>query len=406
MSRFTRRAGKLLLLLLIGSLAASVVSGCWNRRELDTLGIQLGTAIDKVGNQYRVSVQVVIPSELSAKAGGGGRSPVAMYEATAPTVFEAFRKLTETSSRKIYSAHIRVLIIGESLAREGIANVLDLLSRNPEARTDFYLMIAHKAPANQILKILTSLEKIPAENLFYALDTSAKTWAPTTTVTIERLIEQLVTDGISPVLTGVQLEGNAREGENISNIQQADSRTRTRITGLAVFHSDKLVGWLNEIYSKGYNYIMDNVTSTVGHQICPDGGYIVMEVIRSKTKLTPKVVDGKPVIKVKMKQVASVADVECKIDLTKPETIEMLEKNGEKRLQEIIQGVVEHVQKTYNTDIFGFGNTFHEYKPQQWEKWKDDWDELFPQVKLQYDIEVQIPKVGTTNDAFQNYLKK
>lgn len=146
MSRFTRRAGKLLLLVLIGSLAASVVSGCWNRRELDTLGIQLGTAIDKVGNQYRVSVQVVIPSELSAKAGGGGRSPVAMYEATAPTVFEAFRKLTETSSRKIYSAHIRVLIIGESLAREGIANVLDLLSRNPEARTDFYLMIAHKAP--------------------------------------------------------------------------------------------------------------------------------------------------------------------------------------------------------------------------------------------------------------------
>jgi spore germination protein KC len=106
-----------------------LTAGCWNRRELDELGIQLGTAIDKVGDNYRVAVQVVIPGEVSAKGTSSGNAPVTMYHAEAPTIFEAFRKLTETSPRKIYSAHIRVLILSEAVARAGVGKAIDMFSR-------------------------------------------------------------------------------------------------------------------------------------------------------------------------------------------------------------------------------------------------------------------------------------
>ncbi|WP_179090141.1 Ger(x)C family spore germination protein [Paenibacillus sp. FSL H8-0548] len=397
---------KILLLWLAIGLGALLVTGCWNRRELDDLAIQLGTSIDKVGNQYRVAVQVVIPGEVAVRSSSTGISPVTLYHATAPTMFEAFRKLTETSSRKIYSAHIRVLVIGESLAREGIGEVLDMFSRNPEARTDFYLMVARNTSAMQVLKTLTSLEKIPAENLFYALDTSAKEWAPTTTVTIEKLIEELVTEGLSPVLTGVKMVGNVEHGEELANIQKIDPAARTRFIGLAVFRKDKLVGWLNEEQSRGYNYLMNNVNSSAGHLKCPEGGLIVLETLRSKTRIKADIQDGKPVMTVKVKNVSSVSDVECRIDLTSPETIKQLEKESEEKFKELMSSVINHVKERYGFDIFGFGHKLYQAHPREWEKRKEEWDEQFKQLEIKYDIDVQIHKIGTTNDSFLNYIKE
>jgi spore germination protein KC len=387
-------------------LASLLLSGCWNRRELDDLAIQLGTSIDKIGNQYRVAVQVVIPGEVSVRTSSSGISPVTLYHATAPTVFEAFRKLTETSSRKIYSAHIRVLVLGESLAKEGIGEVLDMFSRNPEARTDFYLMVARNTTAMQVLKTITSLEKIPAENLFYALDTSAKTWAPTTTVSIEKLIEQLVTEGLSPVLTGVKVVGNAERGEELTNIQEIDPAARTRFIGLAVFRKDKLVGWLNEDQSRGYNYIMNNVKSSAGHLKCPKGGLITLETIRNTTHIKADIKGGKPVITVKLKNVSSVSDVECRIDLTKPETIKRLEKAAEERFVELMNSAVKYVKETYGFDIFGFGHQLFQAHPRAWEQRKDKWDEQFEQLEVKYEVDVQIHKIGTTRDSFLNYIKE
>lgn len=71
---------KLLRTILVALLLIALLSGCWNRKEINELAIQVGTAIDKVGDQYRVAVEVVVPAEVSARAPGSGRSPVTIYE--------------------------------------------------------------------------------------------------------------------------------------------------------------------------------------------------------------------------------------------------------------------------------------------------------------------------------------
>jgi spore germination protein KC len=37
------------------------VTGCWSRHELNDLAIAVGIGIDKTGDQYQVSAQVVYP---------------------------------------------------------------------------------------------------------------------------------------------------------------------------------------------------------------------------------------------------------------------------------------------------------------------------------------------------------
>jgi spore germination protein KC len=386
-------------------LLLTLLTGCWNRRELNELGIQMGTAIDKIGDQYQVAVQVVVPGEVSARL-NSGRSPVTLYKASATTIFEAFRKLTETSPRKIYSAHIRVLVIGESLAKEGIGNTMDLLSRNPEARTDYYVIVSKGSRAEEVLKVMTSLEKIPAHNLFYSLDTSSKTWAPTTTVTMDQVILELVTSGMNLVLPGVEVSGNLLAADSKSNVDKIENAGWLQSTGLAIFQKDKLIGWLNENESKGYNYIRNNVKSTVGHLKCPDGGAIALETLRTDTQMKASIDNGEPSILIGVNIESNIGEVECKIDITKPDTIVWLQQEAENKMKILLQQTVNKVKSKYNVDIFGFGQAIYKKDPKAWKKLKGEWKERFPRLRVNYDIKATIRRIGTTTNSLENNMKE
>ena len=122
---------------LIGIIFISLlITGCWDKREINDLAIATAISIDKKDDEYHVSAQVVLPTELSMK-GGMGSSPVTLYEASGKSVNEAIRKLTQVSPRIIYLGHLRVVVISEELAKEGIATTVDFLSRGWELRSDF-----------------------------------------------------------------------------------------------------------------------------------------------------------------------------------------------------------------------------------------------------------------------------
>lgn len=167
------------LFILILLLALIPLSGCWDRNELNELGIIVMQGIDKVGDQYQVSVQFVNTGEVAAQKGGSGRSAATVYSEKGETLFQAVRRMSTVSPRKLYFSHMQMLVIGEEVAKVGINKVLDLLSRNYQVRTDFYVLVARKAKAIDVLKVLTPIEKIPAQNLSSKLETSDKMWAGT-----------------------------------------------------------------------------------------------------------------------------------------------------------------------------------------------------------------------------------
>ena len=118
-----------------------LLSGCWDKRELNELAITMALGIDKSEDGYKVTAQVAVPAELSAK-GGPGHSQIVLFQATGKTVEDALRKLTKEAPRIIYPGHLQMLVFGESLAKEGIGKPLDFMSRNWEVRADYYVVVA------------------------------------------------------------------------------------------------------------------------------------------------------------------------------------------------------------------------------------------------------------------------
>lgn len=397
---------KTIVTLIFIILLVMVTTGCWNRRELNDLAIVMAIGVDKQGKEYQVSAQVVVPGEVGKKGTSVGAAPVVTYQTSGPSMFECMRKMTTISPRKLYMSHVRILIIQENIAKEGLQNVLDFFFRDPEFRPDFYVAIAKKHKASEILGIFTQLEKIPANKLLLSLETSEKRWAPTVAVHLDELISAIVTPGINPVLTGVTIVGDKEKGKTKENIESIIPPAKLVFTDIGVFQKDKLIGWFNEPESKGYNYIMGNVTSTVGHVLFEKKEKIILELLRTKSEIKADIVDGKPVVEVNITAQGNVAEVEGKINLLTPASMGQLEKALEKRIKTLTDLAIRKAQKKLHTDVFGFGSAIHRANPALWKKMQKDWNKRFANLKINVKVEGKLKLTGKVNQSFIQELNK
>jgi len=378
------------------------LGGCWSSRELNELAITMGMAIDRTeDNRYLVTVQVVDAGEVSATKGTLGRSPVVLYRAKGETISEAVQRMSTSSPRAIYNSHLRVLLLGEGLARSGIKDVLDYISRDWQFRTDFPVMIAKGAKAGDTLKILTPIESIPALQMLNTLQNSQQHWAPTTIIHFDDLIRAMISRGQQAVVTGIVLVGDADEGSKRSNILTTTPKSRLRLFGLSVFKKDRLVGWLSEQESRGYNFIQGTMYNSTGNITCDDGQLLALEVQNETAKKSARYRDGQMRLSVDVKIEAKIAEVACQIKLTKDETIRHLERKAEQRVTSIVQSTLNRAQRDLKVDIFGFGQVVHRKYPSYWRKAQNNWDERFSGMPVDLKIDVKIRLLGTVTESLE-----
>ncbi|WP_147532775.1 Ger(x)C family spore germination protein [Bacillus marasmi] len=381
-----------------------ILTGCWNRRELNELALVVAMSIDKGDAGYEITAQVVEPSEVASQKGGSGRTPVTTYSEKGQYIFEAIRRMTTISPRKLYFSHLQMLVVGEELAKEGISKPLEMLTRDPEFRKDFYIVVSKDIKAKDVLENLTSLEKIPANKLHASLESSESAWAPTVAVQMDELIADITAAGKNAVLTGITIKGNVDKAATMDNVTRIEPYARLQYKNIAVFKTDKLVGWLNEKESKGLNYITDNVTNTVGDIPCPDGKSLVIEIVRSKSKVSGKVINGKPNIDIKINAEANIGEVACRINLTNPESIKKLEKAVNMVNEDIITSSIKKAQEL-GVDIYGFGEVIHRADPKAWKKLKNNWDEHFQELEVSVDSTFNIRRTGVSNESYTNKIQ-
>ncbi|GMK38796.1 germination protein GerKC [Paenibacillus sp. CCS19] len=378
------------------------LAGCWGRLELSDMAITMGLGMDLAeDNKYIVSIQVVDAGEASATKGSLGRSPVVLYSAKGETISEAMQRMTSSSPRTIFNSHLRVLIIGEKLARQGISEVLDYVSRDRQFRTDFPVVIAKNETANSTLKLLTPIESIPAIQMKRALENSEKHWAPTVSIHFDELIQGLIAKGRQPVVTGLVLIGSAEAGSKRSNLQTTSPKNRLKFTGLSVFRKDRLIGWLTEEESRGFNIAMGKAYKGTGNVGCDDGHKVALEVQESSSKLRSKLRGDELNLAIDLTIEANIEEVACSMPMTKEETIRELEKRAEARLRTIIGKTLNRVQHDMKADIFGFGDQVHRQYPSYWKKVSNDWDSHFAELPVTLNIDVKIRLLGTVTDVLE-----
>ncbi|MBP3039533.1 Ger(x)C family spore germination protein [Bacillaceae bacterium Marseille-Q3522] len=381
-----------------------LLTGCWSKKELNELAIATALGIDKTEDGYLVSVQIVNPNELVGLS-KSGRAEAIRYMGKGKSIFEAYRSLSKDIPRKIYLSHLRQIVFGEELAQEGIGKTLDFISRDHEMRTDFFIAIARGGTAHELLKIQTTLEKVPTSKLFEALENSELVWAQTKTVKLDELINSIVIKGKEPVITGIKVYGDPESGNDFSNVQKITPETGFIIDNIAVLKKDKLIGWLNDNESKAFNFITNNVKDTIVNEACGDGK-VAMELIQSKTSVKGEVKKGKPKIDIHVISEGNIGEVQCKIDLSDPKNIIELQKKFDQKIKDNIENTIKSVQDQYQSDIFGFGEVLHRSDPKAWKQLKQNWDQEFANLEVAVHVKTRIRRLGSIMESFQKEVGK
>lgn len=366
-------------------------------RELNELAISISMGIDKAEDGYLLTIQALNPKAIAAKK-QVNESPVVLYTETGKDLLEILRRITKQSSRKIYNSHLRTVVFSEDIAKEGIQQTLDFFIRDHEYRTDFFFLVAKGTTANHVLSILTPLETVPGIEIYNSLKTSEKSWAPTKTVKLLELVDDLISDGKEPVMTGIEIYNPVNLTDSIETLKQSDP-TKLMVSSLGVFRDDKLAGWLTEDESKGYSYIIGNVQNTVGSIEYDDHNQVTFEVIKTKVRKKVYLLDDKPAINVEIMIKANIDTQTGDLDLTSYEVIEKLSRKFERATEDLCNTALECTKKHFKADIFGFGEEIHKKYPKLWKEVKNNWNDEFTKLPVNIKAHVQINGLGETTKS-------
>ena len=137
-----------------------VMSGCWDRTELNELGSVSGTAVDAgAGGRWKVSFGLLQPQAASIQGlSGTTASPATVFSGEGDSLQTAQARAAGELPRKLDLRHNEAVVVSEAAARRGIDSLLDSYARNGDAR-ETALMFVSEGEAGDILRAAPAGER-------------------------------------------------------------------------------------------------------------------------------------------------------------------------------------------------------------------------------------------------------
>ncbi|WP_172463557.1 Ger(x)C family spore germination protein [Priestia endophytica] len=381
------------------------LSGCWSSKEMSDLAFvtAVGISKDKDENKYKVSLQVVNPGSV---AGGQQASvqdaPVTIMSSTAFNPFEASRHVTSKMSRNLYYAHTNLIVIDEELARtKGLYELFDFIERSDQLRETATIVIAKGTSAENVIKNLTPIDRIPAVYVNKMLKNAEDNGGQNIKVTVDEVLQKITSQGREPIINGISIQGSAEEGSMQESIQGSDPKGKLEASGIAIFREGKLIDWVKGYNVHGILWTTNKVKDIVdsidweNHKKA-----IALQTIRAKSKLDVKWKHGRPIILINIETEGNINGVNVSVDLRDPQVIQKIESLWEKQIEQEVMKTVKRAKKD-KSDIFGFGRTIYEHSPKKWKELKDDWNvKGFTEVDVDVNVNAFIRRTGLRNQPF------
>lgn len=367
--------------LILVILLISPLTGCWNAREINELGFVLSVALDKTDDGFKVTAQIAKPESYSKTPTGGSEKekPFWIVSNTGKTIYEAVRNMASIAPRRIFWSQIKIILIGEELARSDIREIFDFFSRNPELRFRTWVAVS-PGEAGELLKVVPIMEKDPSQNIEKLIEKTNLT-GKASSIMLKDFLENYMNPYLNPVASRIILS-------------EQDSKPVVKLEGACAFGDDKMVGWLDENETRGFLWIDNKIDGSIRVVNCPyDNLPVTFEIKKGKIKIKSDIVDGVPHYTIKVQASTKITEKACTTDFTFPDKIDRLEDALQSAIKDDIQSAVNAAFKL-DTDILDFSGVLHRQHKNEWDKLSSNWPERFEKSKVEIVVKVKIPEVS------------
>lgn len=385
------------------------LTGCWDMREINEIGIVEAVGIDfsSDANKYVITVQVANPKESdgSNKKGGSSES-FWVGSAEGSTIFEAVRNLTRISSKRVTWSHNSFVILGESFVENDITPAIDFFTHNPELRMKTTVAVS-KGNAKEYIASKAGLENLTGISLANIARFSV---LPAVSIKSEMLTlnSEFSSDYSQLLIMGVNFKKSVLTSDDNNNINQSNA---IALEGAAVFKKNKMIGWLSPEETRGLAWVLNNTKGTVvtlfDINTAADSNIqhknVSIETKNVKTKITSKIKDDIPYITISIKGNGNIVEQDGTTKLSITEFEKSIEASLNKEITREIEIGVDKVQKYYESDVLGFAQTVRVQNNDAWKGGlKDKWQKTFPIIPVKIDVNISI----NSNTLKQQPLKE
>jgi len=365
-----------------------------NYRELNELAIVSSIGIDKEDDgNYLVSVQIMnTKKESSGAQNTEGSSQVVVYKQSAKTISLALQNIIKELPKKLYTAHMSLLVVNEKLAREdGLSVILDYFYRDVESSKEFVTLIARNTSAENILKTLTPINNNPAKDLVDSYATMLSYQGNTTNSIASNLMELYLETGKNVLCASVVLNGDESAASSQENTESSEPPALAEISDIAYFKDGKLKGYLDGFDNVAYNFFNDNITSTV-LELQYKGSPLAFEVFKSSTNYNVVEDNGQFSINYNIKIRGNIKEIDNSELSETDGNIATMQDEISNQLKEKLENYINNIKNTYDTDIMGVQSLAYEFQNKAYEKVKDNFN--FKDVKINVSVSTEIASEG------------
>lgn len=406
------RSGRRVKRLLLSAFAASVfllLTGCWDRLEIEERAIVLGVSVDNAPpgaakreseishtaegfpvpdvNMIRVTLQIALPGKIPlgpGESGGGGKGSeqtVWVVGTEGHTVDDAIMNLQQQISGRLFFGHLRVIVVSEDVARLGMQNINDYFHRNPEVRRMAWMMIS-KGSAEQVMRASPELERVPALYLMSTMDNAVK---------LGKFPENYV---------GMYWSNSAKRGqEGYLPCVELKKMQNIEVKGMAYFKDDKLQGTTKPFQVAAYMSIKG--MNPAGYRgVVKIGGAadsVMIYATSRRSTIKVRVQDGEPIVNV---AIFTEINLEEKINeqftINDSASLVQIEEQNKRSLLRETEALIRQMQEK-GSDIFGFGEYVRAKKPGYWNARigsKNKWQRAFKELRVEVEVNSKIRRVG------------
>jgi len=361
---------------------ALMTSGCWDRREINDVGFALATAIDlSEDQQFEATVQVAVPTALSpvSKQGGSGNNgqSVMSIHASGGTIDQLRARIQKQLSRRLNTSHRRLIVFGEDMARHGLEDVMDELSRSPANRLRTFIVVAKGMRGAEFLDTHYPIEAYPSEAIreLEKMGFGAET-------TLREFFIAATLPGSEPYVSTYTLE--------------KDHNPVFQLQGIGVFKDMKLVGTLDRQEAQGFLMLLGKLKVGEVTVRIPSSPQDDITVQVKKVKSKPNVIlqnGNQPQVSYQLDVVGEVSENTTVLDLMNPKYIAELDQAVSAGIQKQAQAALKKLQ-SYKSDALGIGTAIYRQEPVIFDQFADQWPQLFAKQQVGIEVNVQVRQIG------------
>jgi spore germination protein len=385
---------KMIISLLLMSL---VLTGCWDRVELEERGFVIGIAIDtpEEGNEgekqktFEKTCQFVLVGAMQNQQGGGSSGESKAYinlSEKGDTMFEIGRMIASQTSRTPFYEHMKNIIISESIAKsDEFANVLDFFIRDHEMRKGIHIMIS-KGQAKPMLNVEPHGEKLPVQHIISVSENDYRY------------------GGMLPATRISDLHQNILEDQSFAVQHIMMEEQQIKVAGAAVFRGkeNKLIGFLDEDQTKGLNLITGETKGGI-IKTNIDGKPVVFELSRAKQKIKAVSLDkNKLKFNIEIQTEGFIGDTFLQQDFTQPLAFAKFQLKIAKEIERLAKDTVKTLQNDFKVDVMGLNQYLKKNEWKLWSEIKEDWERgenYFSKAEIEVSAKVNVRSSGTINKS-------